>query len=898
MRDGSLGELIDAVMDGDSIDWSAVRKDSGMHGDRSAVNALHHLSLLNSSGNQSLARPSSPGVMTGMLVTASTALVALGLVGMTMYQPLSAITLLRCLTLFTFSITSVLLQRSPRNERAWDLSAVFLLVAVAFSRTGYRPLVEAFLGSTVSSRILSTGIPFDAWLPFYLWRFAQRFPSTLRFTAFDRLASAITRVSFWVGCLLFLTCFAVSVTGQSRGLAYALSLSAREGQGFSTILFLLILGALPVILARAGVAPLDERKRVRIFATSMLAGFSPVLIEVIAEALMPSYANYLRASPKAQLSVVVMATTPLVTIPIVTAYSVLVHRLLGMRFTVARGAQYLLSRSALRLAVAMPSVLLAWHVYTHRDESVTQLLGGGNGAFFGLWVLFALLLTGSSPLLLSWLDRMFDNVGLERGQILTEMGETFRLSRTRSELASAVEAAVLSGLKTRAMVHFHAKGHDVFTAAQRAGTRALSGSSAIATLLMEEPGLNILSPGPHGRLLPAVEQEWLRHHDAVAVGGVGLSEHGERPWAIVSIGERADGLPFTADDERFANALLSSASIAADNLRLRTRAEGDDEEDGFGLVCIRCGRLSDPGERRVCSRCQGSLQAAAVPRRVAKKFDVQAVLGVGGMGAVYLATDLSLRRQVALKTLPVVSDRALRMIGTEARVMADLSHPNLAQIYGTEEWRGTTILVCEYVAGGTLGGRLARGPLKADEAVHIVLCVIDGLEYMHSRGVLHQDIKPSNIGFASNGAVKLLDFGLSRFLCEPTPPGRTIAPTAGDALSGVYGTLPYLSPEALKGQVPAPSRDVWALSVVLAEAIVGRHLFLAGGDTPQNILHGRFDLGMEFVSEDPALAGVIMDALRPDSSKRLASVQGMKLALKQWQVSRGSNSREFKGVQV
>jgi len=132
--------------------------------------------------------------------------------------------------------------------------------------------------------------------------------------------------------------------------------------------------------------------------------------------------------------------------------------------------------------------------------------------------------------------------------------------------------------------------------------------------------------------------------------------------------------------------------------------------------------------------------------------------------------------------------------------MATLNHAGLATIYGVEIWRGTPVLVVEYLAGGTLSARLARGPLPRDEIIAIGLAIADALAYMHRRGVLHRDLKPSNIGLTADGAVKLLDFGLS--------------PDAHRA----GGTAAYLPPEVLAGAAADVDVDLWGLARVLHEA--------------------------------------------------------------------------------
>ena len=148
-------------------------------------------------------------------------------------------------------------------------------------------------------------------------------------------------------------------------------------------------------------------------------------------------------------------------------------------------------------------------------------------------------------------------------------------------------------------------------------------------------------------------------------------------------------------------------------------------------------------------------------------YDVTALIGEGGMGQVYQATDTKLNRQVALKILPEAfaadPDRLARF-QREAQVLASLNHPGIAAIYGIEEADDTRALVLELVEGPTLADRIRQGPISVDEALPIAKQIAEALEAAHEQGVIHRDLKPANIKVKEDGTVKVLDFGLAKAL--------------------------------------------------------------------------------------------------------------------------------------
>ena len=219
-------------------------------------------------------------------------------------------------------------------------------------------------------------------------------------------------------------------------------------------------------------------------------------------------------------------------------------------------------------------------------------------------------------------------------------------------------------------------------------------------------------------------------------------------------------------------------------------------------------------------------------------FEITGRIGAGGMGEVYRACDTNLGRDVAVKVLPEAFSQTperLARFEREARTLASLSHPNIAIVHGVETAGGIRALVMELVDGPTIADRLADAPIHVPEALAFATQIAEALEAAHERGIIHRDLKPANVKLRPDGTVKVLDFGLAKFL---EPADEALAPTVTATLLTearvMLGTPAYMAPEQVRGSAADKRSDVWAFGAVLFEMLTGKRAF-DGRDTADTI---------------------------------------------------------------
>ena len=275
-------------------------------------------------------------------------------------------------------------------------------------------------------------------------------------------------------------------------------------------------------------------------------------------------------------------------------------------------------------------------------------------------------------------------------------------------------------------------------------------------------------------------------------------------------------------------------------------------------------------------------------------YEILAAIGAGGMGEVYRARDTKLERDVAIKILPAGfaadADRLARF-EREARTLAALNHPNIAHIHGVEESSGVRAIVMELVEGDNLSERLARGPIPIAEALSIARQIADAVQTAHDHGVIHRDLKPANVKVTSDGAVKLLDFGLAKVSGAQSAGALSQSPTVMMSMPGtLLGTAAYMSPEQVKGHSADARSDVWAFGCLLFEMLTGQAAFAAPtmSEIVANVLTREPGLQQLPADTPHSVRRVLRRCLEKNPANRLRAVADARLDIDDAQRPEGS----------
>jgi hypothetical protein len=727
------------------------------------------------------------------------------------------------------SLAAYLLLGGRRDRRVSLLGTLFLVQGVFYASPAIESLALALPRGPASAVRLLGAIRVDAFTPAIVWSFFRDFPRALEWPRTRRVVSSIVWFCSFAALALIAANLALALG--ASGPALARFDRANPASRYWTVVFGLLVPAPFFILWRVRRAPEEERRRVRLFASGLAVGAVPPIVAGLLPTFFQGIEDWARRGLTGVRAMQALVLVSIVSVAGITAYAVVVQRVLDVGAILRKAAQYAAARVVTGLLAALPFGAVVVLLYQRRDEPIAALFAGARPLLMLGLVAAGLAVLRVRRAVMVVIDRLLFRESHDARRTLAEVARRSRATHSIDELASSLSVEIDRALHLESLALLVLDTErDAFVPVTGAA-RVLARSSALLAVVSRHGAPLVVTLDRRGsplQELPDEDRQWLA--DGAVELIVPLVGSADSILGLLTLGPKRSELPFSREDLLLLSAIGAAAGIGLENRLLRDSARPrarDEIEESAALECARCGWVGAPGPAG-CPECSGSLSRAHLPQALLGKFRLERRIGAGAMGVVYRATDLALGRAVALKTLPVTTPEDSVRLRREARAMAAITHPNLALIFGAETWQGTPVLVMEYLAGGTLADRLATGPLAPAAAIRISLRLASVLERAHDSGLLHRDVKPSNVGFTHEDVPKLLDFGLARIAGESAAAAAARALDAsGTALSrsGAAGTLLYMSPEALLGAPPDPTFDLWSLGVVTFEALAGRHPF-------------------------------------------------------------------------
>ena len=776
-----------------------------------------------------------------------------------------------CEALLFASQAALLLYFGWADRRAWALG-VFILDAAC-------TLVEPYVRSIPKPNFVieqALHIRTDAFQAAMLWFFAGEFPRATRHRVLGVWFRGFTVAAFLLGASLALLNVYAALTPTETASLFGRMADAtrRDKTGFADwyfapqfLLLLPLIVLMPLKLRESGA---DDRRRFRWLLAGIGLGFAPLMFEVFLASLWPAYAQIARPYLPIRAVLILGALT---LIPTSAAYAALVQRTLDLRLVVRAAIQYVFARSVVTVLAAAPVAAVAYVVFINKDERVGALMAGPTGLVLAALSVVGIVAAISRRSILNTIDARFFRDRVDARQALIDLAESVRRASSVFELSQLTRRSVERALHPSVFAFAVAGQYELH--AQDAALAPLSVGTALMQLISRESGPLVIDqrPGSIIARLTKPERIWLQEAQARLLvplrGAVG------QLLGTLVLGEKKSELPYDAEDRALLNVVADACGLTLDRILsgdlAGVREASDQGPNPSAAECVQCGRLHD--STRTSCDCGGLLQRASVPLILDDRLRFQKRIGAGGMGLVYRATDLRLRQPRAVKTLPRVEAAAVSRMHREARTMAAVSHPNVAILHGLEMWRGVPLLVMEFLDGGTLASQLLKSPLEVESALKLALDLAEGLDSLHSLGLIHRDIKPSNIGFSASGVPKLLDFGLAKLM-----PADGLSADSDTTTSALFvsepgrarGTPAYLSPEVLTGEPPAPRDDVWSLSLTLLESITTNNPFRSSSvpATIGRVLYDRQRLVLAAVAGLPVpLQELFRDLLGPVSQR-------------------------------
>jgi len=573
-------------------------------------------------------------------------------------------------------------------------------------------------------------------------------------------------------------------------------------------------------------------------------------------------------------------------VPVTWGYAIIKHRVFEINVVVRRGLQYLLAKNVLQLLFALPLIALIYTIISNRNQTISDIVSQ-NPVYLSLIAIAGFGLRFRRQLK-DRIDRKFFREAYDQERILLGLIDEIKELDSMSEISKLVSNEIDSALHPHTIYAFYREEErrDLTLGYSSGGTSQVVHIPETSYLL-SNVGLSGVQEYPfsHDAALPPKQEEWLDQLDISLI--VPMCGTDQRPIGLLLLGEKKSEEPYSATDRKLLQAIAREIAIVRENALLKARVGKEQkikrevlarfEEQNINLVkeCPSCGTCFDSSVE-ICDRDANELSLSLpVERTIEGKYRLERLIGKGGMGAVYQATDLRLDRNVAIKIMlgSMFGDPlALRRFEREARTSARLNHPNIIAIYdyGAIGSEGA-YLVMELLPGITLRSELARaGRIDPVTAAGYFDQMLEGVKAAHMAAVIHRDLKPENILISKDREkthIKILDFGLAKVMqVDVTNSSLT-------ARGSIVGTFGYMSPEQLAGEEADERSDIFSIGVMVVEALTGRRPFSGRtyAELLTAVLHGSYHLEGDS-SEVKCLDEALQRCLAKDPAERFASV--------------------------
>jgi len=710
--------------------------------------------------------------------------------------------------------------------------------------------------------------------------FALIFPSE----RVGRLRRAWEAVPYVVALPIFIETLANNVQRLQHDLHDAPLPFRDASSSFGTFL---LVGALIILGIRfTRMRDANARRRVQLVFLSLLPGTVTFALGFIGETFHLGYT---------WTQVVRLLNTPSTMLgSALYAYAVVRHRLFNVRVLVRRSLQYALARGTLFALMSLPLIALGAFFYAHRADSLSVLLTG-KPAMYLLLIVPLIAVIHYRKRLLERLDRRFFREQYDARRLLLHVVSIIRggsdmLALSRAALDEIDKALHPTHISLWQVDPEGGQLHRGFYRGEDAPFEVpLTASGTLASLLTtDDDPLDVHSRASRTLLqrLPEAEREWLHHCDAYLIVPLLIEK---RLVGLMVLGERKSEEPYSREDRELLRMLGAQLALTLDYTRLKQSPSLVWSPAPVHLftsdvlqLCPKCGRCYAP-EATECELDQQALvPESGVPRVIEDKYIVTKLLGRGGMGSVYLATQKRLNRPVAIKVLlsHLVGSSSMRSrFEREARIVARLRHPAIVTIHDFGVLAsGHAYLVMEYLDGETLRKTISSGPQSLTAAMTILRPVADAIDAAHGAGIVHRDLKPENImivrDHGSLPAPRVLDFGLAK-MSNPIGEDEATFVQSGHS-AGVVGTLMYMAPEVLSGHAADAKADQYSLALIVYELLAGEHP-LGHATNLASVVRGHTDLPMIPITERVAdvprhTAEAIHRALSKKAEERFGSV--------------------------